>query len=201
MSSSIDTIRRLANLTGNYVISDENANMKTQEIKLDRGSDMVKSQGLKENKLESYNVFPIIGIDKEQITYVNPEDVQYNEQKYVDLGSNVKRFTIPRNKINNVSDDDIVLICRNSGNRFGIGVPLQDFWCEYINSNYIAYFTDASPLQPGIQYKYLWYYGKKIGSKGGHPRRRATFRQRRLKRAAAKSRRRATRTRRTHRRV
>jgi hypothetical protein len=194
MSSSIDTIRRLANLSGNYVISDEDTKMKTRVIKLDDGRSISAiSKGLTQDELKSYNVFPIIRIDKEQITYVKLDDVRYNEKKYVDIDP-TKHLTIPRSKINNVSDDDIVFICRNSGYRFGF--PLQDFWCEYINSNYIAYNTDASPLRPGTEYKYLWYYGKKIGSKGGRPRRRTTFRQRRLKRAAAKSRRRATRTRR-----
>lgn len=196
MSSSIDTIRRLANLSGNYVISDENAKIKKENPTGSinpTGSRQAIIRGLTKDELKSYNVFPIISIDDKQITYVNPEDVEYNNQTLKIEGT--KYLTFPRSKWDDT--DNIVIICKNSEHLNM--VPENNFWCLYINPDYYRYYTDGfrSPSRE-TDYKYLWYYGKKIGSKGGRP---ATFRQRRLKRAAAKSRRRATRTRRTHRRV
>lgn len=189
MESSIDTIRRLANLTGIYSISDENAKNKTNI----QGYG-ANSKGLTEDELKLYSVFPIIKIDTDTITYVKPDAVKYNKSVYVAPTSS--KLTIPRSKITNPTGDDIVFICRDSYTRWGDGLASHDFWCESIDSKYIASFTEGTPLLMGNQGKYLWYYGKKIVSKGGRPRRRTTFRQRRLKRTTSKSRRATRRTRR-----
>ena len=207
MSSSIDTIRRLANLSGNYYISEDNKKLKTRE-----DDSKAYSKGLTIDELEMYDVFPIAKIDTDNIHYVDPADVNYDSGKYI-LPVQSNQYTIKRSEITNPTGVHIVFICYNSAELYKLQPDRKDeFWCNSINSDYISH-THMNPLFDKYKGKYLWYYGKKKdsqavapaltvpsstehnldcqydGSKGGRPRRRATFRQRRLKHPAAKSRR------------
>jgi hypothetical protein len=196
MTSSIDTIRRLAGLSpGEYTIPERKDMITTI-------ANNAKSKGLSAEELEQYNVFPIIDINRDKITYVvNPESVSYNESKSDTSKLNKEdKKSILRREINSPTGDHIVIICRNSSD--SMKLPTANFWCESVNSDYISNVTQAQPLLDSYQGRFLWYYGIKKSikpKKGGHPRRRGTFRQQRFKRTTSKSRRRATR--RTHRRV
>lgn len=196
MTSSIDTIRRLAGLSpGEYTIPERKDMITTI-------ANNAKSKGLSAEELEQYNVFPIIDINRDKITYVvNPGSVSYNESKSDTSKLNKEdKKSILRSEIdipNGPNGDHIVIICRNSSD--SMKLPTANFWCESVNSDYISNVTQAQPLLDSYQGRFLWYYGIKKPKKGGHPRRRGTFRQRRFKRTTSKSRRRATR--RTHRRV
>jgi|LauGreDrversion4_2_1035121.scaffolds.fasta_scaffold484301_2 hypothetical protein len=191
MESSIDTIRRLAGLTGDYIIGVNDQKVTTID-KIDTTNKNIircRSKGLTLDELNSYDVFPITEINRDKITYVHPNVLEYKEKKYT-LPDRTKRMTISRDKINHPTGNDIVFICRNSHERFSY--PVNNFWCNSMDSNYISYETDGF----SVDVIYLLYYGRKKGSKGGRPLRPATFRQRRPKRTTSKSRRRATRRRR-----
>lgn len=203
--NSIDTIRKFAKLKGNYSIKPEYLALKTET----NGTSTI---GLTQKELENYVVYPIVSVDSEKTTYLSePESIQpVDSHAYPPaISDDLRTLTVANSYFSKLTtndakdrrflklSDDIIIKCMNVD--VPAEIPNDNFWCQAFNNTYIQNFEITVYRRDG---KCLWYYGKKkIGIKGGRPRRPATFRQRRLKRAAAKSRRRATRTRRTHRRV
>ena len=205
MESSIDTIRRFAKLTGNYSNKPEDLVLKTE-------TNGISTIGLTQKELENYVVYPIVSADSEKTTYISkPENIKFvNDDTFrPTISMDLKTLTVNNgyfsklttNDTEDSSDlklsDNIIIKCVNAD--VPAEIPKENFWCRAFDKTYIQKY-DITPISSGG--KYLWYYGKKkIGSKGGHPRHRTTFRQRRLKRTAAKSPRRRRATRRTRRRV
>ena len=200
--NSIDTIRKFAKLEGNYLIKQEYSALKTET----NGTSTI---GLTQKELENYVVYPIVSVDSEKTTYLSePESIQLvdNYTYPPTISKDLRTLTVANSSFSKLTNNDaedrrflklsdnIIIKCMNAD--VPAEIPKDNFWCQAFNNTYIQNFEITVYRRDG---KCLWYYGKKIVRKGGHPRRRATFRQRRLKRAAAKSRRRATRTRRTRR--
>jgi hypothetical protein len=195
--SSIDTIRKFARLQGKYRIKTEDC------LNLNTDSQGISTIGLKEDELKGYEVYPIVSADSKKTTYYSqPAKIKFvgDGSFKTEITGDRSTSTVPNESFSTLSDDgrvprkflklshNIIIKCMDPDNPT-INFPIKDFWCKAFNKTHLEkYFI--TPIHTTGQF--IWYYGKKIGREGGRPRRRATFRQRRLKR-------RATRTRRTRR--
>jgi hypothetical protein len=198
MSSSIDTIRKVTKLeNAEYVIPSVYKDHREKPVR--RGD--YSFIPLQEKDLELYDVFPITNIvrrsDGRYIEYVLPNVVEGTAPDKINtkIRSEQKK-AVPLDNIKDESNmflkgKHILFICCNSDDILEKPSPNNDFWCRSIDIAYVDYVTDA---QPSKGEQYIWYYGKRKIQIGGRPRRRSTFRHRRLKRTTSKSRRRATRT-------
>jgi|Laugresu1bdmlbsd_1035121.scaffolds.fasta_scaffold01541_4 hypothetical protein len=199
--SSIDTIRKFARLPGRYRIETEDC------LNLNTDSKGISTIGLKEDELKGYEVYPIVSADSEKTTYYSqPAKIQFvNDTNFkAEIMGDRSTSTVPNTSFSTLSynerpprkllklSDNIIIKCMDPDNPTTI-FPSQDFWCKAFNKTHLEKYI-INPIHTTGQF--IWYYGKKIGSKGGRPRRRTTFRQRRLKRTTSKSRRATRRTRR-----
>jgi len=162
MSKEIDEIKRLAGLTGNYILPSGKEDINTVRVNTVDSSGKITSinaysKGLSNDELQQYKFYPIIDVTRTHIVLVeNSNAIQYSPSTYKKIEKNLYRY-IDRTHFNDVTGDNIIIICCNSTN-MGLA-PTDNFWCKSMTEKYMAYFTEGQPLL--YNGKFLWWYGHK----------------------------------------